>query len=271
MLPRPHTEERERGWNFDNSTLNESTLKPLCQQIEKHFQLPPRRLYRYFAATDDPYLPNLMGQHYRGFHIPRSGMYDLPDYLWGCFFRPVDEFELRNSFEEMVAFDNLIYIRQSTCLDAVGCATTYAHELQHFMQHGHSPTLWSVNSALYNHLREFDVTATAVDVLVERDANIVSKRVSEAVCGANAVEKFANEQIQLMELLGDAAQVTRWRYFRDVPSSTSYDLLEATLPFVEKYKRLIDFGTDIEKPAWWKEPHGGTLSCRLGRSATTSI
>ena len=59
------------GWNFNHSTENEATLKPLCLEVEKHFHLPARRLYRYFARTDDPSLegpPMCLGKYYRGFH-----------------------------------------------------------------------------------------------------------------------------------------------------------------------------------------------------------
>jgi len=44
-----------------------------------------------------------------------------------------------------------------------------------------------------------------------------------------------------MEEAGEHEQKHRWIFFRDVPSSTKYDLLEATLLLVEKHKRALDF------------------------------
>jgi hypothetical protein len=195
-----------------------------------------------------------MGIHFRGFHIPLSGREVLPEYLRECFFRPYDEFNVGMEFEEIVAFDNLIYIRHDTCSDRVGCVITYAHELQHFMQHGHTPRLWSVNSALYHTLGKFEPRATAIDIPIERQANIVSKRIAEQVCGTEAVRNFAEEQIRFMEQENEPAQKVRWEFFRDVPSSEPYDLLTATLPFVQKYKGQIHFGMNVSEPEWWSGP-----------------
>jgi hypothetical protein len=245
---------QQDGWNFNGSHTNESALKPICQEVQKQFALPARRLYRYFAVEDDVYLAGLMGAHFRGFHIPLSGRNVLPEYLREYFFRPYDEFDVSMAFEEIVAFDNLIYIRYDTCSDTVGCVITYAHELQHFIQHGHTPRLSAVNSALYHNLGRFDPTATPIDIPQEREANLVSKRVAEKVCGGKAVRKYAKEQIRFMERVKEPVQAARWVFFRDVSSSTDYDMLAATLPFVQKYKGQIDFGIDLDQPNWWLGP-----------------
>jgi hypothetical protein len=249
---------RESGldnrWNFDNSTTNEAALKPLCLEVDKHFKFPSRRLYRYFAATDDNMLrgePPYFGQYYRGFYVPFLGREILPYYLSNCFFHPFDPTRGEPTWEEQIAFDDLIYIRDSTCLDMTGCVMNYAHELQHFMQHGYTPKLWAVNNVLYQNLRKFEPGATPIDIPIEREAEIVSKRVAEAVRGTEAVKEFAEKQIGLMEETGAHPQKAKWAFFRDVPSSTKYNLLKATLPFVEKYKTHIDFGIDVDTPEWW--------------------
>jgi hypothetical protein len=112
--------------------------------VEKYFALPAHRLYSYFAGSDDYQLrqepPASFGPHYRGFHVPISGRHSLPIYLQECFFHPLEQFTEVVPFAEMVAFDNLIYVKESTCSDVTGCVTNYAHELQHFMQHGHTPS-----------------------------------------------------------------------------------------------------------------------------------
>ena len=245
---------QQDGWNFNGSDKNKSALKPICQEVEKHFALPARRLYRYFAVEDDTYLAGLMGTHFRGFHIPLSGRCVLPEYLRDCFFRPFEEYNATMTFEQMVAFDNLIYVRHDTCSSTVGCVITYAHELQHFMQYGHTPRLWAVNSALYHNLGTFEATATPIDIPYECEANIISKRVAAEICGEEAVRKYAQEQIRFMEAANQPAQAARWVFFRDVPSSTDYDMLAATLPFVQKYKAQIDFGIEVSQPNWWVGP-----------------
>jgi hypothetical protein len=237
------------GWDFNHSTENEAALKPLCLEVEKHFRFPTRRLYRYFARAEDPSLqgpPYNFGKYYRGFHYPFSARDHLPLYLSRCFLNPCQE--------ENVAFDNIIFIRESTCFDTTGFVTTYAHELQHFMQYGHTPRLYSVNCDLWNNLKEFEPTAIATDAPHEREANIASKRVAEAVCGADAVRAFAERQVQFMEQVGEPEHTARWIFFRDVSASTSYDLLEATIPLVERYKTRIDFRVDVNDPQWWLGP-----------------
>jgi hypothetical protein len=239
------------GWNFNCSAENEATLRPLCQEAEKHFQLPTGRLYRYFARTEDPILLQMRGEHYRGFYCHISERNWLPTYLSHCFFRPD---YAGDTYEDMIAFDDLIFIRHSTCFDPTGCVLTYAHELQHFVQHGHAPRLLRVNNALYQNIKRFEPTATASDIPSEREANIVSKRVAEAVCGADAVRVFAEKQVRLMEELGNSEQLDRWVFFRDIPSSTNYDLLGCTLHLVERYKTRIDFGVNVDQPEWWIGP-----------------
>jgi len=247
-------QEQDASWNFNGSDVNRSALKPLCQRVESYFKLPSKRLYRYFAVKDDTYLAGVMGRHFRGFHIPLAGRNDLPDYLRDCFFVPFEKFDQSMTFEQMVAFDNLIYIRRETCSDTIGCVITYAHELQHFTQHGYTPRLWAVNTALYNDLEAFDATAAPIDIPHEREANIIAKRVAEEILGVEAVRKYAEEQIKLMEAADEPAQAARWKFFRDVPSFTKYDLLAATVPFVEKYKGRIDFRVDVSHPEWWIGP-----------------
>jgi hypothetical protein len=237
------------GWNFNGSTENEAILKPLCEQAERYFQISGR-LHRYFATSEDSSLAG-NGEHYRGFHCHISQRIQLPMYLLQCYFYP--DFA-GDTFEEMVAFEHLIYIRHSTCSDPTGCVETYAHELQHVVQHERSPRLMRVNQVLYDNLKIFEPRATASDIPHEREANIVSKRVAEAVCGTEAVKLFAEEQIRLMEELGEIEQRDRWIFFRDVPSSTPYDLLEGTLPFVERYSGRIDFGVNVDEPQWWVGP-----------------
>jgi len=244
------------AWKFNWSEEFEKSLKPLCERIESHFRFPAKRLCRYFATSDDSYLRQMCGEHFRGFHVPRSACPTLPPYLVHSFYRPFDPFKCDVPFEETIAFDNLIYIRESTCREGgLGFALTYAHELQHFVQQGDTPTHSAVNSALYQNLKQFEPDTIATSIPHEREANIVSKRIAEMLFGTDAVAEYAQNQIQFMEQVGDAEQKARWVFFRDVPSSTVYNLLAETIPFVEKYRNVIDFGVDTEKPQWWAADH----------------
>jgi hypothetical protein len=53
-----------------------------------------------------------------------------------------------------------------------------------------------------------------------------------------------------MESVGSKEQKARWVFFRDVASSTHYDLLQQTLPFIEKYRDTVNFGVDTRQPEW---------------------
>jgi len=125
-----HIVKQSSGWDFNCSAENEAALKPLSE-VEKRFQFPVRRLGRYFARTEDPSLegPSLgLGKYYRGFHIPFSPRKVLPLYLLECFFHPLEKFmhhrlDEMPSIEERKAFDNLIFIGSSTCLNPTGFVT----------------------------------------------------------------------------------------------------------------------------------------------------
>jgi hypothetical protein len=222
------------GWNFNGSAAHELGLKPLCQQVDKHFS--DCKLYRYFAATDDPLLALDLGQYYRGFQAAAST--EWPYYLE----------------EKRRSFDYLVYIRQSTCIDPTGCTLTYAHELQHIVQHRLYPKLLEINRVLRRDLPDFMPTATEVDLPTEVDANITSKRIAEIVCGADAVRRYAGGQLRLMDATGAANQKAKWEFLLNTPSSTTYEPLVPTLEAVKKYKGRINFGMDVERSEWWLGP-----------------
>lgn len=158
----------DRSWNFNHSRDKETTVKPLCQRVEGYFQLPSQRLCRYFADADDSILIAKHGQNFRGFQASIAARNFLPKYLFDCFFHPLADLRGTPTFEEMVAFDNLIYIRPGTCDDPTGLVETYAHELQHFVQHGNTPRLSAVNNALRENIKTLKPDAIAIDVPSEK-------------------------------------------------------------------------------------------------------
>lgn len=245
---------RAPNWVFKGAAAKESTRRPLCELAEKHFGLHGNRICRYFAGWDDLYLVQWHGAYFRGFHVPYSARTTLPVDLLHCFFHPPDPFGEVEKFEDTIAFDNLVYIRHSICADPTAVVTTYAHELQHVVQRANSPRLLAANQVLYHGLKRFEPAAIATDIPSEREANIVSKRIAEIVCGTDAVRAMAETEIRLMRDAGENEQEARWIFFRDVPSSTEYSLLEATLSLVEKYKQKLDFEMDVNQSRWWEGP-----------------
>jgi hypothetical protein len=188
-------------WNFNGSVENESALKPLCEQVDQHFPLSVDRHYRFFAVPDavvDDYLTGRVGQYFRGLHVPSSGTDEVSQYIR---VRCLPPGSAQN-------YDHLIYVRHSTCLDPTGCVVTYAHELQHIVQEGRFPKLMKANSVLRADLWRFKQTPpTEIDLPVEVEANIISKRVAEAVCGPGAVREFAEKQVRIMKAADAAEQV----------------------------------------------------------------
>jgi hypothetical protein len=228
------------GWNFENSLRNESALRPLCEQVNKHFPVPSDRHYRYFATSPDLHLTEEIGQYYRGLHVATTASCDLSRYILNRYL-PAGA----------TNYDHLIYIRDITCADPTGCVVTYAHELQHIVQYVH-PKLTKVNQTLYGVLKTFEPAATEIDLPSEADANIVSKRVAEEVCGIDAVRRFGEERVCFMLKTGDRDQIIRWNFFVNTPSSTAYDFEKETLKLVEKFSGRVPFGMDISQPDWWK-------------------
>jgi hypothetical protein len=251
------------------------SLEPLCVRVLEHFQFP-QRVYIYVADREDPDLtnPNTLyyagGKYFRGVHTPPEGMHLLPEYLKECVFRPDSELmwlEESPTFLEMLAFEHLIYIRQSTCADVTGFVLTLAHELQHVTQYIKTKTLLRANSLLYHQLaRQIDpaTTLTAIDIPHEREANIVSKRITESVCGKDALEAFASKQIKLFAVLaktGDsdaASEQFRWEVFQSIDTSAPFDFQAETVRLFNQYRPQIvaldlgkHYGIDATKEQWW--------------------
>jgi hypothetical protein len=232
----------DADWNFNNSSVNESTLRPLCEQVDKEFGLA-NKYYRYFAVTPDDFLTKEVGSYFRGVRFPTWATDEVSSHVRDRYLP-----------SGTTKYESLIYIRDTTCLDPAGCVVTYAHELQHILQHERFPKLMQPNSILRARLKDFVKTATEIDIPIEVDANIVSKRVAERLCGVESVRRFAEEQVHFMEKEGAVDQIVRWKFFRDTPSSNPYDYVEETLKLVQKYKGQIFFGEDVDSPDWWKSP-----------------
>lgn len=238
----------DRSWVFGYGNAKKSELRRLCEQVEAEFDLPGGRLCRFFADSDDQYLIKRLGSHFRGFHTTLAGARSLPvpEDLLRCFFDSLET--------SQIVIDDFIYIRRGSWENPTGLVECYAHELQHFVQRAKSPRLWLVNDVLRRKLKDLEPQATAIDIPTERDANIVSKCVTERLCGADAVNAFVKEQIRWMEQIGAEEEKRRWSFFQEVSSSTPFDLLDATLAKVQKHKSVLKFGMDVDADEWWVGP-----------------
>jgi hypothetical protein len=116
------------------------------------------------------------------------------------------------------------------------------------------PKLLSINSILRRDLWQFKQNPNELDLPAEVDANIVSKRLAEIVCGADAVRKFGEEQLRNMMAAGIDAQIKRWEFFVATSSSTTYDWVQETIGLVDRYKGRMNFGMDVEGTGWWEGP-----------------
>ena len=245
---------------------------PLCMAILSKFSFSTERIYVYVATTEepdftDPRSPTVQGKFFRGIHVLPEDFYRLPAHMLKCVYRPITEFPNDDvSLEEQRAYDNFIYIRNSTCVDPVGFVLTLAHELQHVTQRYESSKILSANSLLYHNLAKTidrQTTLTAIDIPHEQDANVVSKRVAETIFGLELVRKYAETQIKLFENMsryGDSdahSELVRWRFFLRYDSSVPYDLKARTIPFFEQFRAKIKpelarkYDLDISQEQWW--------------------
>jgi hypothetical protein len=252
--------------DFNGNRERQEKLMPLCVEVLKHFDFLKERIDCFFAVSEDDYLTQRNGRHFRGFQIYYLGRLQLPHYLFDRFFHPYDGHDPIPTFDEQLAFDHLIYIRNATSIDTTGFVLTLAHELEHVRQHWSAATISTANNLLYTNALVMRCSrhCTVVDVPSERDANIVSKRIGEIVCGAGAVKAFAEAQVEHFQGLAksgdsvDESERVRWVFFRDVPSTTEYDWLAATKSIIASCRQEIiskdlgrRYGLDFAKDEWW--------------------
>ena len=260
---------------FNGHKEREEGLTPFCIAVLNEFDLSGLRLCIYVAESEDRSFANpatlyYRGKYFRGSHVPPEGLHQLPDYLGSYIFRPDEELMWLDhvaSFEEQLAIDHLIYVRDSTCVDTVGFVLTLAHELQHVTQYRRSRKLLAASALLYHNLKRTldpSTTLTAIDIPHEQEANIVSKRIAERICSADAVKRYAEEQIkQFTELsfAGEedaASERIGWEFFKTSDASVPYDLAANTIPLFRRYIPQIiahdlgrHYGLDLTKQQWW--------------------
>jgi hypothetical protein len=223
-------------------------LQPVCNQVLQQFdQLPPFRLLCYFDDENPEWLQKQFGQ-FAGIHAPIIGGGAWPGYVEQYFF---DRTRGEN------AFDNLIYIPGTAYAQKkIPFAITFSHELQHFAQWGFARKVYQANVLLFQNLLSFDPRTDAKiwDIPLNRDAMIISKRVAEALYGAEAVRKYMDAQIMESNNSHNISKSQLWTFFQNLSSSSSYDLRKQTDLLVQKYKQQLqslDSKIDFSNPKWW--------------------
>jgi hypothetical protein len=226
---------------FKNTDL-ERNLRSASEQVLQRFKLPSLRLLCFFDDESPQQFDAFMGSQHCGFHTPVMGSGNLwPTYVDDLFIDSMGNF----------VSDNAIYLNGRTTVSVPGTVITLAHELQHFMQYANAWKVWRANTLITNILRDGPpTTIKSWDIPFEKDTTRVSKRVAEEILGADAIKAHTDAQIAL----GNHAE--KWKFFRDVPYSTPFDLLAETKPWVEKYRtellRIPQSDIDFNLSEWWK-------------------
>jgi len=79
---------------------------------------------------------------------------------------------------------------------------------------------------------------------------IISKRVAEAVLGPEVVSKHAESRIAAQD------DPLYWEYFQSLNADVSFDLLDQTIPWVNKFRPhllgLQQSTVDFSQSEWWR-------------------
>lgn len=222
-------------------------LQPWCNEVLKEFlRLPPRRLLCYFDSEQPEWLKHQFGE-FTGIHTRIIGGGTWPLYVSKHFFNSGGGF----------AYDDLIYIPESRYVEQyVPFVIVFAHELQHFVQHGFSPKISEANGLLLWNLARFDPDTKLKPWGLPNnlEAMIVAKRVADSVCGKKSVKDFVQVQIQDAKNTHNDSKAQLWQWVSTFKSSDSYDLIKETDRLVQRYKPQLQglkSNINFSKSKWW--------------------
>jgi len=235
------------------STQLESRLRPRCEEVLERFQPPDARLLCFFDDEDQPKLTEVLGTLYCGlFSIVKGSTLRLPPYLVNLLVDHID------TVPSQYRYDQFIYVRDTTCQTVPGTVITLAHELTHCRQRNSVAKVWWANTLLFWNLYKLDPVAHRAakswDIPHEYEAQLNSRCISIELLGEIAVDAHAAGRIH------DNHDPDKWRFFQSLSTSSTYDLLDATKPWVERYRvGLQNLHQDIEpqyridftQPEWW--------------------
>jgi hypothetical protein len=235
------------------STELESRLRPICEEVLERFQPPDARLLCFLDDEDQPEMVAELGPLYCGIYlIVKGNTLPFPSYL-------VDLLVDFDTQPTQHRYDELVYVRDTTCQTVPGTVITLAHELTHCRQRNTATKVWWANSLLYWKLYKLDPvahrTAKPWDIPIEHEAQLNSRCISIELLGEAAVDAHAAGRIQ------DNHDPDKWPFFQSLSTSSTYDLLDATKPWVDRYRvGLQNLHQDIEpehridftQPEWWR-------------------
>jgi hypothetical protein len=230
----------------------EARLRPTCEEVVKQFEAPDTRLVCYFDDQDTPDLTSQIGPFYCGlFCTVKDCDLILPDHLLDVLM----DYEVMPRRQR---YDQFIYVRNTTCETVAGAVITLAHELTHCRQRNKAAKVWLANTILYDKLWHLDrdrrARSNAWDIPHEHEAQLNSRRVACDILGQAVTDAHATSRIEAEH------DRNKWRFFKSLSTSSTYDLLEATKPWVEQYReglqRLVertesDIKIDFTQPEWW--------------------
>jgi hypothetical protein len=207
-----------------------------AERVITHFgnRLPNPQLLCFFDDNDWQPFKEYAGEANRGFYTPiKENTFAWPvwpDYVMECIL--VDD---APSVVLKCVCDHVIYLHGSTCTNEIGLAVTFAHELQHFVQHSDVRKLWAENS-LIQQLPKDAINVLGLkwsDIPIEREARAVSKQTAESLFGAARVRQYIDTRITEAVNADDAAD---WRFVQDLVPSTPYDLADETRLIFQRLK-----------------------------------
>lgn len=202
-------------------------------------QFPDLNLLCFFDDDDWQPLKDVMGPATRGFYAPikEQPIECWPGYLTERIF--VDD---PNSHLQKRAFDHLIYVFGTTCVDEIGLTMTFAHELQHFLQYGYERRLWAENFLLPRLSKEVIGLAGLrwFDIPIEREARAAAKRIAEELFGADQVRLFIDRRIGGSVSAQDAED---WRLIQQMSPSAPYNVADETRAV---FQRVKDYRPQLE-------------------------
>ena len=223
-----------------------------AERVIDHFrnQIPDLRLLCFFDDVDCTYLKQIWGEAIRGVYL---------SILRGSVWQSLPHYVRDECFSDQLTwlFDRLIYLHGSTCANEVGLTMTFAHELQHFIQHSNMPTLWDKNTSIY-HLSKSTSAVNALGLKTfnfphERDARIVAKQTAEKLFGAEVVRQYIDTKMAKPVNAEDAAD---WEFIQGIDISTPYDLADETkLMFRRLRPYRSELREQLQTPEWKNDPY----------------
>lgn len=235
---------------FKNPELD-IRLRPACEEVLESFRAPEARLLCFLDDEDCPEMTQQIGNFYCGVFAPvKDNPLQFPSYVVNLLI----DFSTRK-----LNYDQLIYLRNTTCQTVPGTVITLSHELTHCRQMNSAIKVWWANSLLYWHLADLDPVAYKVTkawhIPIEHEAQLNSRCISIDLLGKAVVDAHAAAKIR------DNHDADKWRFFLNLSTSATFDLLQETKPWVERYRGGLqgldqniepEYQIDFTQPEWWR-------------------